>query len=242
MDRPSYHHGALREALIDATDTLLAERGLEGFSLREVARRSGVSPAAPAHHFGDADGLLTAVATSAFDGLSAALAAGDARGGSDPAAQLREQGVGYVGFALRHPGRFGLMFRSTHRPDEGLQRSAQAAFTRLEDGVRRLYGVAAGDALSDAQVHALLAIWSLVHGFAHLALAGQIQHRAPPVGQHRGTRGGVPALLREVVAPMLEQHLRALVPPAAAAAAKPRAKATAAPKLLRPTQTRRQAR
>ena len=51
-----YHHGALREALIEATEVLLTERGAEGFSLREVARRAGVSPAAPAHHFGDAAG------------------------------------------------------------------------------------------------------------------------------------------------------------------------------------------
>ena len=52
--RGAYHHGALRAALIDAAESVLAERGVEGFSLREVARRSGVSPAAPAHHFGDA--------------------------------------------------------------------------------------------------------------------------------------------------------------------------------------------
>ena len=72
-----YHHGALREALIEATESLLAERGAEGFSLREVARRAGVSPAAPAYHFGDAAGLLTAVASSGFEALTRALQAGD---------------------------------------------------------------------------------------------------------------------------------------------------------------------
>ena len=107
---------------------MLAERGLEGFSLREVARRSGVSPAAPAHHFGDAAGLLAAVATNAFDGLTAALEAGNTRGGEDPVARLREQGVGYVGFALRYPGRFGLMFRGGLQKDDALERSADAAF------------------------------------------------------------------------------------------------------------------
>ena len=65
-----YHHGALRQALIDATEALLAEKGADGFSLREVARRAGVSAAAPAHHFGDASGLLTAVATLGFEGLT----------------------------------------------------------------------------------------------------------------------------------------------------------------------------
>src|SRR5688572_4310334 len=102
----SYHHGDLRRALVEATEALLAEKGPEAFSLREVARRAGVSPAAPAHHFGDAGGLLAAVATAGFDGLAAALTAGEAKGGADPRRRLREQGVAYVEFALGHPGRF----------------------------------------------------------------------------------------------------------------------------------------
>ncbi|MDH5537934.1 MAG: TetR/AcrR family transcriptional regulator [Rhizobacter sp.] len=200
--RDAYHHGALRDALIEACESLLAERGLEGFSLREVARRSGVSPAAPSHHFGDAAGLLTAVATLAFDGLTAALEAGNVRGGDDPVARLREQGVGYVGFALRYPGRFGLMFRVGLQKDEALERSANAAFMTLEQAVRQLLGVAPDPPLAPEQWNALLSIWSVVHGFAHLALAGQFAHIAPP--------GGRQAMLREVVAPMLEQHLAAL--------------------------------
>ncbi len=205
--RDAYHHGALREALIEASETVLAERGLDGFSLREVARRSGVSPAAPAHHFGDADGLLTAVATLAFDGLTAALEAGNARGGGDPVARLREQGVGYVGFALRYPGRFGLMFRTGPKKDEALARSAHAAFAALEQGVRDLFALSAGKPLSEAQRHALISIWSVVHGFAHLASAGQLARFAPP--------GGREAMLRGVLAPLLDQQLRALARSAA---------------------------
>ena len=200
--RSGYHHGALREALIDATESLLAERGLDGFSLREVARRSGVSPAAPAHHFGDTAGLLCAVATLAFDGLSQALADGNARGGDDPVARLREQGVGYVGFALRYPGRFGLMFRPGLRKDDALVHSAQTAFGLLEQGVRDLLALPPDAPLDDAQWRALLSIWSVVHGFAHLALAGQFDRFGLPEG--RETR------MREIVAPMLEQHLAAL--------------------------------
>ncbi len=200
--RTGYHHGALREALIDASESLLAERGLEGFSLREVARRSGVSPAAPAHPVADVGGLLPAVATHAFDGLTAALEAGNARGGSDPVARLREQGVGYVGFALRYPGRFGLMFRAGPHNDDGLVRSAQAAFAALENGVRGLYSVPPSDPLEPAQWNSLLSIWSVVHGFAHLALAGQLERFAPG--------GDGEALLRETLGPMLDQHLSAL--------------------------------
>jgi AcrR family transcriptional regulator len=228
--RDAYHHGALREALIEATEALLAERGTEGFSLREVARRSGVSPAAPAHHFGDAEGLLAAVATLAFDGLTEALRAGDERGGSDPVARLKEQGLGYVGFALRYPGRFGLMFRAgaagVHK-DEAFRRSAGAAFNVLEQGVRLLLGVPAPAPLSPAHWQAILSTWSVVHGFAHLALAGQFDHVGPgaaaggepaPVGPGPARPAGAvagraqrDALLRDVLAPLLEAHVRGLL-------------------------------
>ncbi len=218
--RDAYHHGALREALIEATEALLAERGTDGFSLREVARRSGVSPAAPAHHFGDAAGLLTAVTTLAFDGLTAALQAGNERGGNDAVARLREQGLGYVGFALKYPGRFGLMFRclpgdagGAKRHDDALTLSARAAFTELENGVRLLLGVAPEATLSAAHWQAILSIWSVVHGFAHLALAGQFEQVLQAMSTARGgvlrERDREP-LLRQVLAPMLEQQVRAL--------------------------------
>lgn len=203
--RAPYHHGALRQALIDATESLLAERGVEGFSLREVARRSGVSAAAPAHHFGDAQGLLGVVATLAFDGLAEALEAGNQRGGDDPAARLREQGIGYVGFALRYPGRFGLMFRSLSKPDGELARAGHAAFMKLEDGVRDLLGVPRGTPLAPTQWAALLSIWSVVHGFAHLALAGQFDAVAGPAGRD--------AYVLALVGPMLQPQLGALAPP-----------------------------
>ncbi len=234
--REAYHHGALREALIEATDALLAERGAEGFSLREVARRSGVSPAAPAHHFGDAEGLLTAVATLAFEGLTAALREGNERGGDDPLARMREQGVGYVAFALRYPGRFALMFRTGPggvRRDEALHESARAAFGVLEEGMRRLLGVPQGLPLSAADWHALLSTWSVVHGFAHLALAGQFdappsqadlatsapgspeagaeECEPPALAGAEGGRRGREALLRAVLTPLLAQHLRGLL-------------------------------
>ena len=169
-----YHHGALREALIEATEALLTERGAEGFSLREVARRAGVSPAAPAHHFGDAAGLLTAVATLGFEGLTHALRAGDARGGHSVRARLREQGLEYVAFALRHPGRFRLMFRGgVLRPDTTLDAHGHAAFHVLESGVRRAFGLADDQPTSAAAWTAVIALWSVVHGYAHLAIAGR---------------------------------------------------------------------
>ena len=139
------------------------------------------------------------------------------RGGADPVARLREQGVGYVDFALRHPGRFGVMFRSGLRKGPALEHSARAAFMMLERGVRDLYGLSASTPLAPAQWHALLSVWSVVHGFAHLALAGQFSGFTPP--------GGQAALLRETLAPMLQAQLRALCPSPVKVRARRKAKA-----------------
>ena len=195
MDK--YHHGTLRAALIDATESLLAEKGSEGFSLREVARRAGVSPAAPSHHFGDASGLLTAVATLGFHGLAEALRAGEARGGSDPRARLREQGIAYVGFAMRFPGRFRLMFRDALRHDDTeLHRAGNAAFLVLEDGVRLALGIAPGKPLPARGWTALLSLWSVVHGFAHLSIAGRFD---PLCGGTAGRKDFAKRALRDVL-------------------------------------------
>src|SRR5690242_13949866 len=81
----NYHHGALRAALVAATEDLLLEEGVAGFTLRKAARRVGVSPSAPAHHFGDAAGLLSEVATLGFEEFALTLREADERGGADPA-------------------------------------------------------------------------------------------------------------------------------------------------------------
>jgi len=133
-------------------------------------------------------------------------------------ARLREQGVGYVDFALRHPGRFGVMFRSGLPKGPALEHSAHAAFMALERGVRDLYGLTASAPLAPAQWHTLLSMWSVVHGFANLTLAGQFGGFTPP--------GGSAALLRETLAPMLQAQLSALRPSPAKAGARRKAKAS----------------
>ena len=215
MDR--YHHGDLRQALIEATDSLLEERGPEGFSLREVARRAGVSPAAPSHHFGDAGGLLAAVAGLGFEGLADALRKGDARGGDDPRARLREQGVGYVEFAMRHPGRFRLMFSDVmQRPDEALQQSGNAAFGLLENGVRAALGVKEGTALTDDAWTALFALWSAVHGYAHLVVAGRLDACAGALDRKR--------FVAKTLRPMLERVIEGALSAPRAARPRPRSR------------------
>ncbi len=196
----SYHHGDLRQALIGATDALIAEQGVEAFSLREVARRAGVSPAAPAHHFGDARGLLTAVATAGFEGLTEALEAGNAKGGKDPRKRLLHQGIGYVEYALAHPGKFRLMFsEGLEGADEKLMCSGNAAFLVLEEGVRLAFAIAPGQPLEDEAWTALLALWSVVHGYANLAIAGRLQPCAGEKPLAAFVATSLPAVLEKVI-------------------------------------------
>jgi len=185
--RERYHHGDLQRALIEAAETILTERGVEGFTLREAARRAGVSAAAPAHHFGSAAGLLTEVALLGFETLARFLRDGAATGGTDPVARLHGQGLGYVRFARAHPARFLLMFRKDRLnwEDGRLRAAGQAAFAELEDAVRAYRGIAAGRPLDRAALTTVLAAWSVVHGFAHLALDGKfdgIGEAAPGTG------------------------------------------------------------
>lgn len=105
-----YHHGDLPNALRQAAVAVIEERGLGGFSLREVARRAGVSHAAPAHHFGDCEGLLTSLAVEAFRHLHDALVA--ARSTADsPADQLVACARAYVQVSLSSPGHGAVMYR-----------------------------------------------------------------------------------------------------------------------------------
>src|SRR5512143_2081605 len=105
-----YHHRGLRDALIASGRALLEEKGLRGFTLRECARRAEVSHAAPAHHFASINDLLAEIATLGFGELAETMAAEARRAGSDPAARLVGQGVGYMAFAAAHPMLFRLMF------------------------------------------------------------------------------------------------------------------------------------
>jgi AcrR family transcriptional regulator len=111
--KSAYHHGDLRTALIRSAAALVNDRGLAGVSLREVARRAGVSHAAPYHHFSSKESLLAALAAEGFADLDAALARAESRAGADPRARLEALGVAYVRFALAKPEMFRAMFRAS---------------------------------------------------------------------------------------------------------------------------------
>jgi|SRR5690606_1574047 len=170
-----YHHGALREALLEAAAGLLQEQGVERFTLRECARRAGVSHAAPAHHFGDARGLLTALAARGFERLTALMQQHCAHAPDEPAAQLRAVGQAYIEFALANRAHFQLMFRHDRlaRDDAALQEAGAAAFEQLRSALTR-YMQAQGREREDLSGRLLLA-WSVVHGFATLVLEDQVR-------------------------------------------------------------------
>lgn len=182
--KPAYHHGDLRHALIEAAEAILLERGVEGFSLREAARRAGVSPGAPAHHFGDARGLLTAVATLGFENLSAALEAANAWSEGQPRRdRIAAQGRAYVCFALAQPARFDLMWRREllDQADPAYATASLQAFQLLHEAVMgKPLDLACFDGLEPPDVDPrVIAAWSIVHGFAQLARQGAFDAETP---------------------------------------------------------------
>ncbi|MEZ5246429.1 MAG: TetR/AcrR family transcriptional regulator [Acidimicrobiales bacterium] len=128
MTEKSYHHGDLAQELRHVAADLIAERGAAGFSLREVARRAGVSHAAPAHHYGDATGLLTAVAIEAFVHLRAAILAA-IEGIDDPGDRIVAAGRAYVEVSGSNPGHCAVAFRHdlVHADDPVLQAAGEGA-------------------------------------------------------------------------------------------------------------------
>src|SRR6478736_10149431 len=106
-----YHHGALREALLQAAERVLERDGLAGLTLRAVAREAGVSHAAPTHHFGDLTGLLSELAAIGYRKFSAAMVTAGSAGGTGPEIGMAKAKA-YVAYAQAHPGLYALMFRN----------------------------------------------------------------------------------------------------------------------------------
>ena len=177
---PSYHHGNLRETLLDAAAKLVAEGGPGAFTLREVARRVGVSHNAPYRHFKDRDEVMAAVAAQGFERLTAAMRRSAAKGAT-ALERFRLCGRGYIAFALRWPEHFLIMFDLPSRV-EGYPEYAAAAREAFEV-LRESIEAAQNDRVlspGDPEPMALVA-WALVHGIAKLATSGRLPFRAARV-------------------------------------------------------------
>jgi AcrR family transcriptional regulator len=170
--RKGYHHGNLRDALIEAARQLLAERGAQGFTLVDAARRAGVSPAAPYRHFRDKDALLAEVALGGFKTF-AARQHGALAGHADPIAAFRAMGLAYLAFAQDEPGAYAAMFMGQHTgpvPD-GM---ADSGFEALVKGLRPLVGDPPPQGLDPLKLAGQ--VWALCHGVAMLSASGQLQN------------------------------------------------------------------
>jgi|SRR5579863_6250555 len=175
--KPRYHHTNLKQSLLDAAVDLLSEAGPQGFTLREVARRAGVSHNAPYRHFKDKDDLVGAVAAEGFDRLTEAMKEAMKEGNSG-VERLRLAGRGYVEFAIRRPQHLLAMFDAPAgdclRPE--YTAAGQRAFQVLLDAIS---DVQAEGGLPRGDPHGFaVAAWAAVHGLAKLAISGRLPFNA----------------------------------------------------------------
>lgn len=194
--KQGYHHGDLPAAVLAEVDRIVRDQGVGAVSIREVARRVGVSNAAPSHHFGDKAGLLTAYATQGFELLAAHLH--EAAGG-----ELLALGEAYVAFAIEHPGHFAVMFRPEllHADDPDLLAAGSAAFGALAAAIAQVRGSI--ERHDDETVQfAAAGAWSMVHGFATLWLNDNF---GEPITAVTGP-GAVRRSMYELVATVLEER------------------------------------
>jgi AcrR family transcriptional regulator len=180
--RRSYHHGNLREALVDAALDLIAEKGPAGFTFAEAARAAGVSPAAPYRHFRDRDALMADVARRGFERFEQLLITAWDEGRPDLRAAFERLGRAYLAFARTEPAYFSAMFEAglsmaEHRE---LQQAGDRAFAVLRGACEALVAAMPADRRPPAMMMALH-IWSLSHGIASLFARGDAARRPLPM-------------------------------------------------------------
>lgn len=180
--RKPYHHGNLQKALLETAVHLIGEVGPAGFTLREVARRAGVSHNAPYRHFADREELLAAVAAQGFRELTEAMMKA-ARQQPDALGRLKQAGLAYVEFALRRPEHFAVMFdapvskvgspkKFPHDQTPDAAAAAKESFEKLMSLVQSCQDE--GRLPSGETLRFALLAWTMVHGIAKLATARRL--------------------------------------------------------------------
>jgi AcrR family transcriptional regulator len=169
QNRRGYHHGNLREALLDAVLDLVAERGLAGVTLADVARAVGVSAAAPYRHFRDLNALVAEVSRRGFERFRAELEAAWDGGRPDPVTAIENCGRAYLRFARQEPATYAVMFDAAFpvAEDAALSEAASAAFGVLRQAAEAAAATVAKSQRPPALMMALH-IWALAHGVAGL--------------------------------------------------------------------------
>jgi AcrR family transcriptional regulator len=213
-DKPPYHHGDLRRVLVEATLQLVEEKGVSAFTMTEVARRAGVSVAAPYRHFVDKDALVQAAATAGFDSLDRTLSAVASQPGDDHGAALAALAARYVEFALAAPAQFSLMY-SAHL-DTTRSPELQAAVERTEDVLAR--AVEALPCAAPTTPELAQGAWAIAHGVATLAVDGLL-HATAGAGSSSAPRTAsdlITAWVRGLCSPPTEHATPSVQPEAAA--------------------------
>ncbi len=167
-DPRSYHHGNLREALVQAALDMIKNRGLAGLAVAEIARAVGVSPAAPYRHFRDRSALIAEVARRGFERLATALERARTEGRPPPVLALERVGRAHLAFATREPAAYAAMFQGGVEDDPAVQAATDAAFAVLRRGAEQACALAVNRPPPTLMV--ALHIWSMTHGVASLYL------------------------------------------------------------------------
>jgi AcrR family transcriptional regulator len=173
----AYHHGDLRSALIESALEIIEEIGPQGLTIREVARRAGVSHAAPYRHYADKDELILAVVERGFELLNDTMVAARESAGPEPIDQFAASGEAYFSFALGFPTYYRVMFSGdllNSNGHESLRHTSSSAFTQMTDDIKRCQDLGVVKP-GDPQLQAV-AIVSTVHGFVSLVNDNRLEH------------------------------------------------------------------
>src|SRR6201989_2265520 len=178
-----YHHGNLKEALLQAALGLIAEKGAAGFTFADAARMAGVSPAAPYRHFRDRDELLSSIAQRGFEMFEAALNAAWDDGRPDTVTAFERVGKAYLKFAREEPAFYSAMFESGLPVDisPALQAAGERAFGIIRAAAERLAALAPPGVTRPPALMMALHIWSMSHGIASLFARGDGARRKLPM-------------------------------------------------------------
>jgi AcrR family transcriptional regulator len=178
-----YHHGNLKEALLQAALGLIAEKGPAGFTFADAARSAGVSPAAPYRHFRDRDELLSSIAQRGFEQFEAVLSAAWDDGRPDTLAAFERVGKAYLKFAREEPAFYSAMFESGLPIDlnPALQAAGERAFGIIRAAAERLAALAPPGVTRPPALMMALHIWSMSHGVASLFGRGDAARRRLPM-------------------------------------------------------------
>ncbi|MDE2362705.1 MAG: TetR/AcrR family transcriptional regulator [Hyphomicrobiales bacterium] len=180
-ERRGYHHGRLKDALVEAARSLVAERGPAGFTLSEAAKMVGVTAAAPYRHFADRNELMSELARRGFEAFAQRLETAWDNGRPDAVSAFRRMGVAYLAFAKEEPGLYSAMFgnvQALNTPTSGA--AADRALAMIHHAcasVLRQYGAPDAGARDLA-----LQVWAFSHGVAQLALSGHFAGHGADAG------------------------------------------------------------